>query len=372
MVAQQGATLAYLQARLGRSKANAAPLYENTANGRDQLIAGASPACSSRFSTTIPAPCDADTAHLLDGLPSATRNSLQSNPSQHYSQCMTAPISLDDGAVADASEVAARPFLRWPGGKRWLLDAAPELFRIGQRRLLDPFLGGGSFLFQTPHESAVAGDINPDLITTYQAIASNPTEVWNALDEHSRSHSRHHYALQRSNRPVTSIEVAAQFIYLNHTSFNGLYRVNQTGVFNVPMGDRNVRTSLDELTRASEALARTEFLPADFQVICLMARPGDLVVLDPPYTVKHDRNGFVRYNESIFTWADQERLAIAARNARAAGAHVVVTNANHESILRLYPSNQFTLMPMQRYSRVSAKANGRTFCTEAVFLGTPL
>lgn len=285
---------------------------------------------------------------------------------------MTAPEVLDDDVLEGASVLVARPFLRWPGGKRWLLDAAPDLFGSSQRRLLDPFLGGGAFLFQITHQSALVGDINPELITTYQAVRRDPRGVWRALKHHASMHSRQYYEIQRTDRPATSIEAAARFIYLNHTSFNGLHRVNKLGQFNVPMGDRSVRTTFEELYSASVHLSRVELICADFEVICRKAGVGDLLVLDPPYTVKHDHNGFVRYNEKIFTWADQERLASEARRARNAGAEVVITNANHESVLELYPQSEFSRTPVDRFSRVSAKSAGRTECTEAVFVGTPL
>lgn len=285
---------------------------------------------------------------------------------------MTTLQPAADLSRATISRTAAQPFLRWPGGKRWLLEALPELFDTATQRLLDPFLGGGAFIFNLNYKRAVAGDINSELVTTFEAVRVAPEEVWQLLQRHATEHSREHYAAQRARRPSGAAQTAARFIYLNQTSFNGLHRVNKNGRFNVPMGDRKVRTTLDQLLEVSRRLSHVELVCADFQMICRKAGLGDLLILDPPYTVKHDQNGFVRYNENIFSWADQERLAAEARLARARGAKVVVTNANHKSVIDLYPVAEFTRVTARRASRVSARTTGRSECTEVVFVGRSL
>lgn len=184
---------------------------------------------------------------------------------------------------------------------------------------------------------ALLSDLNSDLINCYRAIRDAPTEIGERLAEHHRLHDKDHYYRTRAAKPDNLVEQAAWFIYLNRTCWNGLYRVNRKNEFNVPIGTKtNVVLPNDDFVGASRILSDIEILHQDFEATLDVAGDGDFVFVDPPYTVKHNLNGFIKYNDKIFSWADQIRLRDAVVRATARGAQVLVTNANHASISEIY------------------------------------
>jgi DNA adenine methylase len=229
------------------------------------------------------------------------------------------------------------PFLKWAGGKRWLVNAHSQLLDASFERYLEPFLGSGAVFFHLGPQHAVLSDKNEDLVVTYQAIKDCWEKVLWALQKHHLNHSEHYYYQVRSSRPRAMHMRAARFIYLNRTCWNGLYRVNQQGGFNVPIGTKNnVMLETDDFSAVSKRLAGAELRNDDFEKVIDLAGAGDFVFVDPPYTVKHNLNGFVKYNEKLFSWDDQERLSAAIKRAVERGARVLVTNADHESVRSLY------------------------------------
>ena len=182
--------------------------------------------------------------------------------------------------------------------------------------------------------------------------------------------SRTTYYRVRSRMPADPIARAARFLYLNRTSFSGLYRVNSCGNFNVPYGGGErthhalLKTPL--LARASLALKRAVVKCCDFEQIMDRAKSGDVIYCDPTYTVTHDQNGFIRYNESNFSWSDQLRLARAARRASNKGARVIVSNAHHIAIKHLYPRGTF--QTLERQSTLSADPSKRRLVKELLIL----
>lgn len=184
---------------------------------------------------------------------------------------------------------------------------------------------------------ALLSDLNGDLINCYRAVRDAPIEVQQRLAEHHRRHNKDHYYETRGFKPDDSIDRAAWFIYLNRTCWNGLYRVNRKNEFNVPIGTKsNVVLPNDDFVRTSEMLSGVEILQRDFEAALDACGDGDFVFVDPPYTVKHNLNGFVKYNDKIFSWADQIRLRDAVVRAATRGAQILVTNANHVSISEIY------------------------------------
>ncbi len=239
--------------------------------------------------------------------------------------------TLDDGAMIVA------PFLKWAGGKRWLVDKFDSILDIKFDRYIEPFLGGGAIYFKLAPKSAILADANPQLIETYQAIKDDWESVQLLLKKHHELHSKDYYYIVREQSPSNISERAARFIYLNRTCWNGLYRVNLNGKFNVPIGTKkNVVMDSDNFEETSKLLSNAILLSADYKTSLAYAAKGDFVFVDPPYTVKHNHNGFVKYNESLFTWEDQVSLKLAINAAVKRGAKVIVTNANHESIKELY------------------------------------
>jgi DNA adenine methylase len=152
--------------------------------------------------------------------------------------------------------------------------------------------------------------------------------------------------------PEGFAQKAARFIYLNRTCWNGLYRVNLNGEFNVPIGTKtSVLLGSDDFPSTSQTLQSATLIAGDFEVAIDQAQAGDVVFCDPPYTVRHNNNGFVKYNEQLFVWQDQVRLKDSLERAQARGARVFVTNADHESVRELYSGN-FKTTALKRFSPI--------------------
>jgi DNA adenine methylase len=231
------------------------------------------------------------------------------------------------------------PFLKWAGGKRWLTYSTDDLLpeRNTFDRYFEPFLGGGAVFFFLHPERGILSDINPDLINTYQMIRDDWKELNKILKRYQRLHSDDFYYKMRSLSVEDPILKAARFIYLNRTCWNGLYRVNLKGEFNVPIGTKDkVVLETDNFEELSERLSGFKLKVSDFEVVIDKAEEGDFLFVDPPYTVKHNLNGFIKYNENLFSWADQVRLRDAVVRAVRRGVTVLVLNADHASIRTLY------------------------------------
>lgn len=257
------------------------------------------------------------------------------------------------------------PFLKWPGGKRW---ASPRIAALIRERLtktyFEPFLGGGAVFFELRPRLAVLSDINAELINAYLQVRDSPRELIRQIKR--LPVSKNVYDRLRLAEPKDPIRRAVRFLYLNRTAFGGIYRLNLDGKFNVPYGggERTPQVLWEKqiLKNASEALANVEIRATDFKSILEVATKGDVVYCDPTYTVAHDRNGFIRYNERNFSWADQVALATSALKARQRGVMVIISNANHRSIRDLYSDAQFTIQ--QRRSRVSIDISKRRLVEE--------
>jgi DNA adenine methylase len=266
----------------------------------------------------------------------------------------------------------AEPFLKWAGGKRGLSSSIIQYFShlSHESTYFEPFLGGGAMFFALNPKRAILSDINADLIDTYIAVRDRVGEI---IDELSQlPYSSDAYYEIRSWRPTTEVEKAARFIYLNKTCFNGLYRVNQRGEFNVPFGRHGpnlVICDSSQLIAASEALADTDLLCLDFEQALESAGEGDFVYCDPPYTSAHTNNGFIEYNAGVFSWDDQHRLALVASQLVDKEANVVVSNADHVSILQCFLRyGKFEAKPVKRWSTIAGRSSKRFPTTELVFV----
>lgn len=257
-------------------------------------------------------------------------------------------------------------FLKWAGGKRWLLTKQADILPTKQniKHYYEPFLGGGSVFFHLKPEKATLSDINSDLINAYQVIKDNWKELFELLNIMHKKHTTSFYYKVRNSVPDTCLEKAARFIYLNRTCFNGLYRVNKKGEFNVPIGSKkNVIMESDDFESLSKLLKNTIIESCDFEKSIDKAEYGDFVFVDPPYTVKHNLNGFVKYNETIFTWKDQIRLKLSVERAIKRGANILITNAHHSSIIDLYAGLGKTEI-LHRSSVIAGKKNARGIYSE--------
>ncbi|RVI14595.1 Dam family site-specific DNA-(adenine-N6)-methyltransferase [Sinorhizobium meliloti] len=229
------------------------------------------------------------------------------------------------------------PFLKWAGGKRWFAERCLAMVPEKFDRYIEPFLGSAAMFFALRPENGILSDLNFELISCYNSLRSSPVELADLLANHHSRHNEQYYYEMRSAKPDTELAQAARFIYLNRTCWNGLYRVNKRNEFNVPIGTKtSVLLPTDDFLATSDLLRNVRILHQDFESALDDASRGDFVFVDPPYTVKHNFNGFVKYNDKIFSWSDQVRLRDAVKRASSRGAQVLVTNANHESIREIY------------------------------------
>lgn len=251
------------------------------------------------------------------------------------------------------------PFLKWAGGKRWLTNRVSTSPPDGNGTYFEPFLGSAAMFFHIQPARSVLSDANAALIETYQAIQSDHEKVATYLRGHASKHSPEYYYNVRAMGCRNEYSRAAQFIYLNRTCWNGLYRVNQQGAFNVPIGTKtNVLLDDDDFEGVAHLLKDCELSTSDFEDQIDRASDGDLIFADPPYTVRHKHNGFIKYNENLFRWEDQVRLHGALVRAKERGARVLLTNADHESIRTLYDQD-FSITELSRYSAISGASSSR-------------
>lgn len=253
----------------------------------------------------------------------------------------------------------AHPFVKWAGGKGALVEEilarAPALTEV--ERYLEPFLGAGAVFFairsRAPSLPCLVSDSNPELVNAFVALRDELDAVLRHLEAHRDAHGDEHYYAVRATAPQAIAERAARFIYLNRTCFNGLYRVNRKGEFNVPMGRYENPRILDRenLEAVSAAMQDVEIRAADFGELLTQARAGDLVYLDPPYQPLSPTSSFTSYTKDGFGEDDQRRLAKLFAVAVEQGATVILSNSGDARVRSLYES----LDPAPRIDEVEVK-----------------
>jgi DNA adenine methylase len=238
---------------------------------------------------------------------------------------------------ASISSSTALPFLKWAGGKRWLVDSHIHLTPKTFNAYFEPFLGSGAVFFALQPRKALLCDLNQELISTYKWVRKAPVLVGKLLSKYQKSHGPDHYYKLRDSKTTSGVELAARLIYLNRTCFNGLYRVNLKGTFNVPIGSKTtVILDSDNFTHTAKLLRGIDIRCQDFQKTIDEAQKGDFIFVDPPYTIAHNNNGFIKYNQTLFSWQDQVRLKVALDSCTRRGSYFLLLNANHVSIRNLY------------------------------------
>jgi len=264
----------------------------------------------------------------------------------------------------------AKPLLRWPGGKRGVLEQLVHIVPPTYKRYYELFAGGAAMFFRLGPSRATLNDTNSDLIDCYAAVRDDPEAVIDRL--HRLRNSEDEYYRVRGSAPRNRFARAARLMYLTSLAFNGIYRVNFQGEFNVPYGHRPHRLVCEPkvIREASQLLRAATLECGDFARIVKEIETGDVVYVDPPYTVVHSNNGFVRYNEQLFAWQDQLRLAEVVRELHRRGTTVIVSNAYHPSIRQLY--HGFKAHVLIRTSRIAASAAHRGQVMEYVFTNSEL
>lgn len=260
-----------------------------------------------------------------------------------------------------------KPFLRWAGGKTWLLKSLSKHTPSSYNNYHEPFLGGGSvFFFLKPRNFSFLSDSNDELINAFIQVKENVEDVIKVLKLYKNTKDDYYLIRDKSYR--NKVRRAARFIFLNRTGFNGIYRVNLKGKYNVPYGFKNYNSLFDyDLFRnASKCLKNTIISSDDFELTLGNVQENDFVFIDPPYTVSHIKNGFIKYNEKLFSWEDQERLAKYINQIKAKGAYYLLTNAKHDSVETLYSQIEKPIS-VNRFSVIGGKNAKREPIQEFLF-----
>lgn len=259
----------------------------------------------------------------------------------------------------------AYPFLKWAGGKRALVPEIARLAPASFEEYWEPFVGGGAVFFALDSRirKARLSDVNAELILTYHMVKRETDALVRRLKVHSAKHAldQYYYRVRAQHSHKEEVEVAARFIYLNKTCFNGLYRVNSAGLFNVPMGRYKNPTICDEanLRAASSVLRKARFRFGDFAKIAPAA--GDFIYCDPPYD-----GAFAAYDAGGFGEDDQRRLRDTVEKWRATGAMVMISNSDTPLIRNLYKAKQFKLHKVKAPRNINCKSNGRAPAAELI------
>ena len=266
------------------------------------------------------------------------------------------------------------PLIKWAGGKRGIIPQLQELMPEDVRpdykgRLVEPFLGGAAVFFYLKPKEAILSDMNEDLINLYTQVRDRLNDVQNVLDEMgSRPYCKETYYEVRADEPTDDVERAARFVFLNRWGWNGLYRVNKKGKFNVPFGATSSGEApnlynADNLKAASELLKRAELVVAPFEESVKRVEDGDFLYLDPPYHPLSVTSAFTSYTKLAFALDDQARLcdAILEVEERTKGkARIMLSNSVAPDLVELYERrNNLRLHTVLAFRAISAKASSR-------------
>lgn len=271
------------------------------------------------------------------------------------------------------TEPKAEPFVKWAGGKRQTLEKLKLHIPPLYGRYFEPFVGGGALFFDLSPRTAFLGDQNGRLVTTYLAIRDHVEKVIALLKTYP--YEKEFFLETRAKdiddeKKYGPVEVAAWFIYLNRAGFNGMYRVNQSGAFNVPFGKYTNPTICNEgaLRAASKALRRAKIVGADFEVTTRSARAGDFVYFDPPYIPSSGTSDFTTYTPEGFKPADHERLRDYALELSRRGVHVLLSNSDTPAARELYAKKPFTIHEIQSRRSVNSKTEKRGAVSELIIV----
>lgn len=264
-----------------------------------------------------------------------------------------------------------RPFVKWAGGKRQLIDTLFESVPSSFANYHEPFVGGGALYFKLWSEGmikkAYLNDYNPDLIGAYRVIKQRPLELIDELKSGKYINNSKVYYQIRESEPEDEIEKAARFIYMNRTAFNGLYRVNSKGKFNVPFGSYSNPKICDEenILLVSEALQKATITQKDFSIVGKMAKKGDFVYFDPPYHPL-SKTSFTSYTDADFSEEDQRRLSELFSALDKKGVYVMLSNSCAPLVLGLYANYEPRKVMARR--NINCKADKRGPVAEIVAL----
>lgn len=273
-----------------------------------------------------------------------------------------------------------QPFLRWAGGKRRLASLITSIFPaeldLKASRYFEPFVGGGALAFYLgdrnspyfiPGSRTYLSDSNPDLIAAYQILRDDLPSLIKELKRISKKLDLKEYEKIRSYSPKDKVQKAARFIYLNKTCFNGLWRVNNKGQFNVPWGKlQNPKIFDEEIFRVdSERLRGSKISLKDFEIQLKKTKPGDLVYLDPPYIPLSSSSNFSKYSKNDFGLEDHLKLRETIRDLTNKGVYVILSNSDTSLTRKIFGSD-LELYQLNVNRSIAAKASSRSQVMEIV------
>lgn len=276
-----------------------------------------------------------------------------------------------------SSQSVARPFLKWAGGKTRLLGTLSALIPAQVSTYYEPFLGGGALFFHLAQQGrfkrAVLNDSNAELVNCYRVVRSSVDALIAQLGSLEVSESA--FLSIRAQKPpsLTAVERAARFIYLNKTAFNGLYRVNRGGSFNVPWGryEKPKVLDADNLRACSQVLEQFSvgLLEGDFAAGIWNPGLGDVIYFDPPYVPVSETSSFTGYTKDGFSLEDQQRVATCARRLADLGALALVSNSDTPTVREMYAGLEVHVVQMRR--SINSKADRRGPVNELVVINRP-
>jgi DNA adenine methylase len=258
---------------------------------------------------------------------------------------------------------STRPFLKWAGGKSQLLGQYSPYFpqRERIRRYYEPFLGSAAVFFYLQPKNALLADVNKNLVEIYQVVRDDIESLISVLGSFRNSEKEFYSVRGQDPSELSRVKRAARLLYMNKTCYNGLYRENSKGEFNVPYGFYKNPTICDpkRLRLASEALKGVELRVADFDQAVEGAGAGDFVYFDPPYAPLSSTSSFTSYNRLGFGPKDQERLASTFDQLSDTGCHLMLSNSNAPLIHELYEGKGYRFVEISARRSINSKADGR-------------
>lgn len=255
-------------------------------------------------------------------------------------------------SVKAMKALAAKPILKWAGGKTQMLGELMPRVPKTYGRYIEPFFGGGALFFSLKPDNAIIADSNPELINMYLQVAHHVDDVIECLQKYENTSEMFYEVRSLNWQTLPKAEAAARTIYLNKTCFNGLYRVNRSGQFNTPFGKyKNPKIcDIDALRLASEALRKADILCGDYILVLEhYAQPGDFVFLDPPYLPISENSDFKRYTKEQFYEDDHVELAKMIGTLHERGCYVILTNSNHPLVHQLYEQYKIEVIQTKRH-----------------------
>ena len=262
------------------------------------------------------------------------------------------------------------PIVKWVGGKRQLMFELFKNMPENYNRYFEPFIGGGALFFELQPDNAYISDMNEELINLYQVVRDNVDELITDLKKHdiSKEYFMEIRNIGRTNdyRNWSDIQKASRFIYLNRTCFNGMYRVNSKGEFNVPFGHYKNPRIVDEnnLINCSSLLQRTEIRHADFSEILTKVQEGDFIYFDPPYVPLSETSSFTSYTKDGFDIDMQFKLRDVCDELDSMGVKFLLSNSDTKLVNELYES--YNIKKVFASRQINANADGRGKITEVL------